>query len=347
MSSVIQQLCLAVLALVSMPVWAEDPGATDPEVRAVLFYSPDSPQYQDLFAFFLPSLLEQYGERLEVAAIDASQLEGGAAYGTAAARYGVSPQWDGTPVVLVGERSMAGLMEIAAGLGDDFDTLAGTSGAGRWPSLPELEPLLAAGMRDFDQRTTRESTAAVVEQPRQASSGGLRFSDILALVVLVAMVLTLIHSLMRLRPRGSDTGPAASLVLMLALLAGLGISGYTAYTALFEVALMCGPDGGCGDVQKSEYAKLFGIPMGVLGLVGYASILFSWLLARRLSPQGGGWRWVPWAIALFAVLFSLRLTALGYFVIGASCLWCLGSAVCVTLAFWLLSGETRAYEVEP
>jgi len=345
MISVIGRLCFAVLVLLSTQVWAEDPGTTDPEVRAVLFYSPDSPQYQDLFAFFLPGLLEQYGERLEVAAIDASQLDGGAAYGAAAARYGLSPKWDGKPVVLVGERSMAGLMEIAAGLGDDFATLARTPDAGLWPSLPELDPLLAAGIRDFGQRMTRESAPAVVEQPGKASSSGLRFSDILALVVLVAMVLTLIHSLTRLCPRDSDAGPAASLVLMLALLAGLGISGYSAYTALAEVELMCGPDGGCGDVQKSEYAKLFGVPMGVLGLVGYASILVSWLFAGRMSPRGGGWRWVPWGIALFAVLFSLRLTALGYFVIGASCLWCLGSAVCITLAFWLLSGETRARDV--
>jgi uncharacterized membrane protein len=78
--------------------------------------------------------------------------------------------------------------------------------------------------------------------------------------------------------------------------------------------------------------------MGILGLIGYSMILVSWLMARRLSPQGGGWHWLPWAVALFGMLFSLRLTALGPFVIGATCLWCLGSAVSITAALWLLSG---------
>jgi uncharacterized membrane protein len=125
---------------------------------------------------------------------------------------------------------------------------------------------------------------------------------------------------------------------------GLGISGYTAYTALADIAPMCGPVAGCSAVQESEYSKLLGIPMGVLGLIGYSIILVTWLFARRLSPQNGGWYALPWAIALFGVLFSLRLTALELFVIGATCLWCLGSAVSITMALWLLSGYTREGE---
>jgi len=122
------------------------------------------------------------------------------------------------------------------------------------------------------------------------------------------------------------------------------ISGYTAYTALAGVAPVCGPIGSCAAVQDSDYSKLFGIPMGVLGLIGYTVILLTWLAARHLSPQGGGWYWLPWAVALFGVLFSMRLTALEPFVIGATCLWCLGSAVCITIALWLLSGYARRVE---
>jgi uncharacterized membrane protein len=160
-------------------------------------------------------------------------------------------------------------------------------------------------------------------------------------VVLIGMVLAIFHALARLRRRDGHAGPAASRGLLLTLLLGFGISGYTAYTALAEVVPMCGPAAGCAAVQESEYSKLFGIPMGVLGLVGYAVIFGAWLLARALSPRGGGWNWLPWAVALFGVLFSLRLTALEPFVIGATCLWCLGSAVAITLAFWLLSGYVQ------
>jgi uncharacterized membrane protein len=158
------------------------------------------------------------------------------------------------------------------------------------------------------------------------------------------MVIALIHSLWRLRRAGGRSGPGARAVLLMALLAGLGISAYTGYTALAEVAPMCGPAAGCADVQQSEYSKLFGVPMGVLGLVGYTAILITWLAGLRLSPGGGGWRWLPWAIAFASTLFSVRLTALGYFVIGATCLWCLGSAVSITVVLWLLSGDTRKRE---
>jgi uncharacterized membrane protein len=128
---------------------------------------------------------------------------------------------------------------------------------------------------------------------------------------------------------------------MLVILVGLGISGYTAYTSLADVAPMCGVVSGCNEVQNSEYSRLFGIPMGVLGLIGYAAILLTWLIGRRWSPAGGGWRWLPWSIALFGVLFSLRLTYLEPFVIGHTCVWCLGSALSITASLWLLSGQTR------
>jgi uncharacterized membrane protein len=154
------------------------------------------------------------------------------------------------------------------------------------------------------------------------------------------MVVALLHSLVRVRrPAGvAGTGPW---LIPVATAVGIGISAYTAYTSLAGVAPVCGPLGGCAAVQNSDYSRLFGIPMGLLGLLGYAAVLVTWLAARRWSPDGGGWRWVPWLIALAGVLFSIRLTALEPFVIGHTCLWCLGSAVAMTGLLWLLSGETR------
>jgi uncharacterized membrane protein len=121
----------------------------------------------------------------------------------------------------------------------------------------------------------------------------------------------------------------------------MGISGYTAYTSLAGLEVMCGPIGSCNVVQHSEYARLFGIPLGVLGVLGYAAILVTWLVTRRVSPTGGGWNWLPWTIALGGVLFSMRLTALEPFVIGATCMWCLASAITMASLLWLLSGEAR------
>lgn len=347
-----RRLCIAMLLLSALPVFAEGTegiGEIEPEVRAVLFFAPDSPQYQDLFAFLLPGLLERYGGRLEISAIDVSEDPGFELYQATAARFGLSTKLDAAPTVLVGASAMVGLMEIAGRLGDGFEQVARIPGAADWPQLPGLEGLpgfLSAGTRNLDLRTAQEAAAAVEEGPDPSSAGESsaldRIVNASGLIVLVVMAFVLLQSLWRLRRRDLRSGSVVDTLLLVALVAGLGISGYTAYTALADVAPMCGRAGGCAEVQQSEYAKLFGVPMGVLGLLAYASILVAWLFARRLSPAGGGWRWVPWAIAFFSVLFSLRLTALGYFVIGASCPWCLGSAVSISVVLWLLSGQTRA-----
>lgn len=340
------RLCLVILALAAVPGWAADPGQGPPAVRAVLFYDSGSPQTRDLFAFYLPALFERYGARLEVSGIDVSKEQGAQAYRAAAERWGFPPQSAGSPAALVGDQSLVGLLEIAQGLGDRFEDLAKDANAARWPSLPGLDELLPGGIQEVAARVASDAVPPAAQGLAPADPGdramGDRIANGLAVVVLVGMVLALLHALVRLRRQDGKTGPVAASVLVATLLVGFGISAYTGYTALAHVSLVCGPIGSCAEVQSSEYAKLFGIPMGVLGLVGYGLILAFWLAARRLSPQGGRWNWLPWAIALFGLLFSMRLTALEPFVIGATCLWCLGSAVSITIAFWLLSGFARA-----
>jgi uncharacterized membrane protein len=344
-SSPALQIFFLVSALVCFPVRADDIGAAAPSVRALLFYDPGSSESRELFAFYLPALLDHHGERLQVSGIDVTRDAGAAAYREAADRLGLAPRLDGQPTVVIGERSFVGLIEIAGSLGDNFAALAMDPDAARWPALPGVEELLSTGVEEVAARVASEGVSPA-EQPGQTEAGGGltpdRVGNALGVVVLVGMIVALIHALMRLGRRdGQRERAATALALMLTLAAGLGISAYTSYTALADVAPVCGPAGGCGAVQDSEHSKLFGIPMGVVGLVGYGLILLSWLVARRFSPNGGGWYWLPWGLALCGVLFSIRLTALGPFVIGATCLWCLGSAVSITITLWLLSGFTR------
>jgi uncharacterized membrane protein len=46
-------------------------------------------------------------------------------------------------------------------------------------------------------------------------------------------------------------------------------------------------------------------------------------------------------LTLIGTLFSLYLTVLEPFVIGASCAWCLSSAVIMTTLLWLTAGPGR------
>jgi uncharacterized membrane protein len=95
--------------------------------------------------------------------------------------------------------------------------------------------------------------------------------------------------------------------------------------------------GDCNTVQSSPYAKLFGlIPIGLVGAVGYIAILAAWLWRRfrtdALSRIAGP---VMFGMALFGTLFSVYLTYLELFVIHAVCIWCLTSAVIITLLMLL------------
>ena len=308
-------------------------------VQAVLFHGPDCVECGEVIDFLLPSLLKRYGERLQIAAFDTSE-PGGSSLLQAAIAAGVVGEPPVLPIMVVGNRAFTGLMDIAMNLGDDFETVAGLPGASRWPGLQGLEERLPEGLSNLQGRLA----TAPADEPFVSQSSGSpsaeRIANGLAVAVLVAMVLALIHSLVRVRRPGTQTGVTGALIPAVVLV-GLAVSAYTAYTSVTGVEPMCGPIGSCATVQNSEYAKIFGVPMGVVGLFGYAAILVSWLAARRLSADGGGWRWLPWTLALFGVAFSIRLTALEPFVIGHTCLWCLGSAISMTATLWLLSGETR------
>ena len=53
-------------------------------------------------------------------------------------------------------------------------------------------------------------------------------------------------------------------------LAGMAVAGYLTWVRYDEAALVCVAGGGCETVQQSSYAEMAGIPVALLGLLGYA-----------------------------------------------------------------------------
>lgn len=110
---------------------------------------------------------------------------------------------------------------------------------------------------------------------------------------------------------------------------GLAVAGYFVFLEFTGGQVVCGPAKGCEAVQNSRYAILFGIiPMGIFGLAGYIAILAGWLVwqfgSASLKKLGS---LSIWGFCMFGVLFSIYLTFLEPFVIGATCMWCITSAV--------------------
>ena len=107
---------------------------------------------------------------------------------------------------------------------------------------------------------------------------------------------------------------------------GLGIATYLTVVRIQGHSPRCVIGGDCAKVQSSEYATLAGIPVPVLGLLGYAALLASALMA------GARGRLLGLMAGIVGVGFSAWLTYVEFGIIDAVCPWCVTSAVVVTVA---------------
>ena len=117
--------------------------------------------------------------------------------------------------------------------------------------------------------------------------------------------------------------------------AGIAIATYLTYVHYADLEPFCvAGGGGCEKVQTSDYADLAGIPVAVLGLIGYVLILGSlWVRGENGAFAGA-------VLALAGFAFSAYLTYRELFTIDAICQWCVASAVVMTalavLTVWRL-----------
>lgn len=112
--------------------------------------------------------------------------------------------------------------------------------------------------------------------------------------------------------------------LLILTFVGIGIAGYLTYVHYKGLSPICAIDQGCEKVQSSKYAKVGGVPVPLIGLVGYCSILGTLLVRGEMA------RLATAGLAIFGTLFSCYLTFLELFQIHAICQWCVGSAITMT-----------------
>jgi uncharacterized membrane protein len=116
-------------------------------------------------------------------------------------------------------------------------------------------------------------------------------------------------------------------------LAGLGIATYLTIVHYAGGDPVCAIAHGCATVQKSDYAKLAGVPVALIGLVGYLAVLVS------LLRDGEAWRTATAFLSIAGLGFSAWLTYVEVAELNAICIWCVGSAICMTLLAGLTVGR--------
>jgi uncharacterized membrane protein len=116
-------------------------------------------------------------------------------------------------------------------------------------------------------------------------------------------------------------------------LIGLLISIYMAIYKITDNDTMCMGSGGCASINASPYSEIYGIPLGIIGAIGYCAILFMLWLEKRhpLGRQYGNILAMGMSFAGF--IYSMYLMYLSQYVIRATCPFCVASAVAITFSF--------------
>jgi uncharacterized membrane protein len=127
------------------------------------------------------------------------------------------------------------------------------------------------------------------------------------------------------------------LVMLVFCVIGIFVAGYLSWAEVTDNNTICADTGkiNCETVQKSAYAETMGIPVAIMGLLGYFAILGVLVLEdqhRLLAAYG---RTLVVGFALFGVMFSGYLSALEATVLDAWCQWCIASAVIITILLGL------------
>lgn len=325
-------LALLLLILCSSLLTITGAQARTTAVRAVLFFSPTCPHCHTVIENVLPPLQNQYNEQLVVLQIDVSTESGFYLYQEAITHFSIPDERLGVPTLIVGDQVLVGSLEIP----EKFPGLIekGLAAGGiEWPALPGLSEIVPEEPPSEPSKPL--FIVAFLQDP---------LANSIAVIVLLGMLASVIGvSAIFVQDKDSKLTQWPKWALPLLAVIGLGVAMYLSFVEVTKTEAVCGPVGNCNAVQQSPYAILLGfLPVGVLGVMGYIALLSAWLIQQygpkslnKLSSLA------MWAMAWFGILFSIYLTFLEPFVIGATCAWCVTSAIVMTLIFWISTGPAK------
>ena len=106
---------------------------------------------------------------------------------------------------------------------------------------------------------------------------------------------------------------------------GLAIATYLTIVHYAGGEPVCAVAHGCATVQKSDYAQLAGVPVALLGVLGYLAILASLVRDTEATRTAAAF------LSIGGLAFSGWLSYVEVFELDAICIWCVGSAISMAL----------------
>ncbi len=316
----------------------------------------------------VPPVVMARGDRLQILYVDASTPTGGELY-WATIEYFQAQDRTGVPYLIVGDTMLYGSVDIPQQFPGIIEQGLAQGGID-WPDIPGLADLLSQMIPLPTSEPTAEGIVTPTELPEEPTPAETMSAtkppltptptpiftidephttvvdrikndlvgNILAIVVLIGLIFTFIFTLIRVfqQPVSQTSDQRLVLIPILAIV-GIIVAAYLTFVETSGTEAVCGPVGDCNTVQQSKYAILFGVlPVGLLGVVGYLLIFGAWVIARLDLDRLSDFATVAiFVMTAFGTLFSIYLTFLEPFVIGATCAWCLTSAIVTAALFWL------------
>lgn len=363
------------VSLIIFPIKNVQAQPDQPVVRAVLFYSPTCGHCEYVINNTLLPMIQKYGNQLEIIGLDVTQQQGQLLFQSALQKFNIKQGGvpflviddiyligsadipDKFPSLVetylaqggVGWPDIPGLAEVIAQSSEaDAPTAAvstpqtgsSTMTAPVQPAMPQARLVPATASSAFISPTAPPGILLVDDEPPNWLDTFAHdpIGNTLSVFVLFGMLGSVAWAIYLFRKtKGTSLKEKWAWIIPLLCMIGIGVAGYLAYVETTQTTAVCGPVGDCNMVQQSKYARLFGfLPIGVLGLMGYMAIFIFWLVARYSHNRMADFA----AISLFVItalgtLFSIYLTFLEPFVIGATCAWCLTSAILMTILMLL------------
>ena len=316
----------------------------------------------------VPPVVMAMGDRLQILYVDASTAAGGELY-WATIEYFDAHDQTGVPYLVVGETMLYGSVDIPEQFPGIIEQGLAQGGID-WPEIPGLPDFLSQMIpyttaeptaeevvtpTELPEAPTPDETMSVTKPPLAPTPSPIFTFDqqqitvvdrikndlvgnILAIIVLIGLIITLVITMIRVfRETAPQTSDQRAVLIPILAIVGIFVAGYLTFVEASGAEAVCGPVGDCNTVQQSKYAMLFGVlPVGLLGLIGYLLIFGAWIIARLDLDRFSDLATVTiFGMTAFGTLFSIYLTFLEPFVIGATCAWCLTSAIVTAALFWL------------